>query len=1018
MHKSMIIICRIYVAVVAISCGTAAGLAYAAPNEEEVKFVAKDGMAFDIFGASVAISGSKAVVGSERGVYFFKRNGPKWLQQGRFDTVGLGRWAVAIDGNTAIVSGTHSAVVFQLEGTEWIKKGSLEAPPGATVTFGRSLAISGDNLIIGDFQANNREGAAYIFVRNGSEWTLQTSLKPNVRRPEGQGLGLAFGASVGISGDTAIVGAPTDNVIGDTVNQEGSAYVYTRKAGHWDGNEQGYLTADTENSSYFGSSVAISGNKAVVGSGSGTTGNAAFVFELNSSGWSPPRFLRTKDAETGDLFGESVAISGERIVVGASGSNNFQGAAYVFERGDGTWPQKQKLRASDPTSPNPPPPQGDGQVEAAFGSEVAISGHTIIISASAKKVGNHRLQGKAYVFQEPDADGDGLPDEWEKNGVWFEGVFLDLKQMGANPKHKDIFIHADWMLNPNTSGAFPLPLHPNPESLKKIIDAFAIAPVTNPDKKIGITLHIDLGPDSIMDPVSGKKWGDNSKVLEPVPLEETTGSATAAGVYSWDAVDAHKNRNFKPSKREPVFYYVLFGSKLPEAVGALGMSRGYPGSDMVLAGDEIREMLQEAEPDLAKNFNNEPFNRLWYHWIARTFMHELGHSLGLLHGGDEHIDAKPNYLSVVNTKYLTGIPHLNKNTVRLKYDYSRTKLRELNEDHLIEALGIGVPGYLVRHNDFPNENLARAANKCLGDRPPVLRSLAVDWDCNGKVTPNPVKADINGDSVCVKPRPPAELKTVADAADILHEGIIYAGADRICSTAAKTDNAGKPLDIQYTSVNHKAAPLVLTGFNDWKALDYSAGGVRGQQLAAVTQLPMITRSLEPPLETIMDLIPPGLIKTLLVEPRDLVTVSPVEGEPPLTVTFDGSPSTAFDGKIVKWEWDFGDGGTGSGATVTHTYTRPGDYFASLTVTDDKGRVNTTPLLNRVNVAGEIQLMPGDLNGDNVVDLIDLDIITAELNTPITEPSDPKDLNGDGTIDALDARLLVNLCTYPRCASSK
>jgi hypothetical protein len=1007
----MLAVPRIYVAILAIAFGVGAGSAYAAPNPNEFKLPAKNGKENDGLGWSVAVSGNKAVVGSNFGnvVYFFTRNGAKWSQQGKVEGGTNFGGKVAISGNTAVVGGFGNATVFALRGAEWVQREVLQVP-GATNAFGRALAISGDTIIAGDGLVHDGLGAVHIFVRNvREEWILQETITPTRRPPPSQ-FGDSFGSSVAISGETAIVGAPFANVVGDGLYQKGSAYVYVRNGVVWE--EQAYLTAGTEPSFNFGNSVAISGNKAIVGSG--VTGDAAYVFERNGAVWSASRVLR--EGLSGAHFGESVAISGEKIVVGAYGTDKFQGAAYVFERGDGTWPLKQKLQASDPSPPNPSPSSG-GNVDASFGRSVDVSGETIIVGTPSKKIGSNLRQGRAYVIQQPDTDGDGLPDEWEKNGITIEGEFLDLKAMGANPMHKDIFIHADWMLHPNDSGLFPLPLHPNPQSIKKVIEAFKAAPVENPDKKPGITLHIDLGPDSVMDPVTGKKWTETySKVTQPIPFSEITGSMEEGG-YRWIDTDFYKKHNFEPSKRRPVFHWVVFGNALPISLPAHGIARGTPGADMVVAGGALRKALQEDQPDLVNTFYNDAFDRVWSDWVAATLMHELGHTLGLKHGGHDEVNRKPNYLSLMNyVFYPTGVPQQKKDIFKL--DYSRLTLKDLNENHLVEALGIqDREGHRTLFNAY-RADLPDRSNKCLQTNYNTRFLPALDWDCNGAITQHPVRADINGDSICVFAKGPLPLQTVPAPEDILQEGIIFAGADRICSTAALTDAAGELLDVQYTPVSNRAAPLILMGFNDWKNLDYGAGGQKGQRYAALIPQPMATISDEQPIKNIMVTIPPGLIKALVIAPRDVVTVSPAEGEPPLVVTFDGTASFAFDGKIVKWEWDFGDNNTGSGQTVTHTYTRPGQYFATLAVTDDKGRVNTSPHLNLVNVAGEIQLTPGDLNGDNVVDLIDLDILTAELDTPATEPSDPHDLNGDGTIDALDARILVNLCTYSRCASSK
>ncbi|MFN8602300.1 MAG: hypothetical protein U0842_17690 [Candidatus Binatia bacterium] len=113
-------------------------------------------------------------------------------------------------------------------------------------------------------------------------------------------------------------------------------------------------------------------------------------------------------------------------------------------------------------------------------------------------------------LRSPDTDGDGLPDDWETNGVSFDGVFIDLPAMGADPRHKDIFVHAEWMQPDPARPAASF--KPTARALKIVSDAFLKAPITtNPDGKPGVRLHVDAGPDSVMNPLTSRKWG----VLSP-----------------------------------------------------------------------------------------------------------------------------------------------------------------------------------------------------------------------------------------------------------------------------------------------------------------------------------------------------------------------------------------------------------------------------------------------------------------------------------------------------------------------
>src|SRR6185295_14939287 len=156
------------------------------------------------------------------------------------------------------------------------------------------------------------------------------------------------------------------------------------------------LTAADGNSfKLFGNSVAISGDTALIGAyfddigGNGAQGSA-YIFERSGTRWTQQQKLTASDGETWDQFGASVAISGDRAVVGVPeggvGAYGYQGAAYLFERSDASWAEKQKLTASDGLGP------------ADFGYSVGISGDTVVIGAHRNDVGQNTYQGSAYFF--------------------------------------------------------------------------------------------------------------------------------------------------------------------------------------------------------------------------------------------------------------------------------------------------------------------------------------------------------------------------------------------------------------------------------------------------------------------------------------------------------------------------------------------------------------------------------------------------------------------------------------------
>ena len=234
----------------------------------------------------------------------------------------------------------------------------------------------------------------------------------------------------------------------------------------------------------------------------------------------------------------------------------------------------------------------------------------------------------------PDSDGDGLPDEWELNGVTIDGPagrrFIDLPAMGADPTKPDIFLQIDWMAGAEHDQ------RPNPAAIKLVTDAFANAPYVSPTGSVGITLHVDAGPDSVLvDP--GVTWGPLSRA-RALPWQKNLGTA-AKGSYDWGAFDAIKNRpgGFTETGRGPVFHYAIFGCfhdlDDPLGWGASGNSRGIGGTDLIVTLCNFTDGVGTPREQ------------------AGTLMHELGHNLGLRHGGCDDTNSKAGYASVMNYAY-------------------------------------------------------------------------------------------------------------------------------------------------------------------------------------------------------------------------------------------------------------------------------------------------------------------------------------------------------------------------------
>jgi hypothetical protein len=282
------------------------------------------------------------------------------------------------------------------------EKAKLRASDGAAKdAFGWSVAISGDTVVVGahhdDVGGNYDQGSAYVFVEPAGGWSDRRAETAKLTASDGAWMD-RFGWSVAISGDTVVVGAPEDSV-------GGSAYVFVEPAGGWAGDltENTKLTAS--DGDYFGASVMISGDTVVVGAPAVTIGGsygvgAAYVFLKPAGGWAGDLTenakLTASDGAGAEYFGQ-VAIGGDTIVVGAPfahvGGNGSRGSAYVFLEPAGGWAgdltEDAKLTASDGAN-------GDY-----FGASVKISGDTVVVGARGHDVGANQEQGSAYVFIEP-----------------------------------------------------------------------------------------------------------------------------------------------------------------------------------------------------------------------------------------------------------------------------------------------------------------------------------------------------------------------------------------------------------------------------------------------------------------------------------------------------------------------------------------------------------------------------------------------------------------------------------------
>lgn len=205
----------------------------------------------------------------------------------------------------------------------------------------------------------------------------------------------AFGYSLALSGDTAVVSAYGDNNAGPYMDR-GSVYVFTRAGGVWT-LQQKLNAGDGGFYDHIGSAVAISGDTIVVGAREDMVGanyfqGSAYVFTRSNGVWTEQQRIVAPDGAESDSFGTSVAVSGDTLVVGSVndtvGSNYQQGSAYVFTRGNGVWTFRQKLIA----------PNGDGEPYEAYGVSVALGEGTLAVGAYLDDIGHLPNSGSVYVY--------------------------------------------------------------------------------------------------------------------------------------------------------------------------------------------------------------------------------------------------------------------------------------------------------------------------------------------------------------------------------------------------------------------------------------------------------------------------------------------------------------------------------------------------------------------------------------------------------------------------------------------
>ncbi|UCD74807.1 MAG: hypothetical protein JSV91_13590 [Phycisphaerales bacterium] len=380
-----------------------------------MKLFASDAQEGDEFGSAVAISGDRAVVGAERNddnssssgsAYAFRFDGSSWVQEQKLlpsdgaanDYFGI---SVAIHGDVAIVGAdgddddvmgesAGSAYIFRREGSAWVQEQKLLASDGKERDyFGWAVAIQGDVAAVSAWRhsSGGEVVGVYVFRYDGAVWTEEAKLVPSEAAPNP-----SYGVSLAFDGDTIAVGASGDD--GVSVGA-GSVFIFRYDGAAW--YEDVILVAsDGAEFDCFGDSVALCGNLLAVGAAGRddpiTGAGAVYVFRHDGSSWNEEAILVASDVGEHDWLGFRTVVKDDAILAGASGDDNVlgvdAGAAYVFRFDGSDWHQDAKIM---------PWHYVQGSNQEGYGRHLAIDGNTFMVG-SAWDDENIPYAGAVYVF--------------------------------------------------------------------------------------------------------------------------------------------------------------------------------------------------------------------------------------------------------------------------------------------------------------------------------------------------------------------------------------------------------------------------------------------------------------------------------------------------------------------------------------------------------------------------------------------------------------------------------------------
>lgn len=392
---------------------------------DPTRLALENGADADFFGYAVAASDTTALVGAPRralgdhleqgAAYVFVKDGDGWQLQAELDAddgaagdhFGI---SVAVAGNTAVIGAPGhtvddkpfqgAAYIFERDGDRWSQRGKALSGSDASAAdaFGSAVGVAetddAANAVVGapyhDVDGHSDQGAAYVFSRDGEEW----SQRGGALIADNGLAGEVFGSAVAISGSTALVGAPVHQV-GPNPYQ-GGVYVFVEDAGAWT-QQGGELTASDGGAFDQLSPCAIAGDVALLGAPFHVVDNhpmrgAAYLFERRDGSWQQRARLVAKSGADHDQFGRAVALSNDALLVAAperkSDHGGPGGAVYFFAPdASGAWLERSPLWTAS-----------EGAANEAFGPPVALTATSGLVGSPYRSVGQNSAQGVVFTF--------------------------------------------------------------------------------------------------------------------------------------------------------------------------------------------------------------------------------------------------------------------------------------------------------------------------------------------------------------------------------------------------------------------------------------------------------------------------------------------------------------------------------------------------------------------------------------------------------------------------------------------